>query len=115
MSPQRQFHPGNWEESVLQARGTILVDFRGPWCSVPVLSGDWYARLVAAAGEAVLGTVNAQDHPELALRYRIIDLPTLIWFQDGRVTGACLGPDRYRRLMDLLLASGRGAHQGSSR
>jgi thioredoxin 1 len=87
-----------FDDVVLRAGRPILVDFWSEACEpckamMPVLS----QIALKCAGDLRVGTVQRDDAPELAGRFEIMTLPTLIVFIDGaplkRITGAA-GKDR---------------------
>ena len=81
-----------FEREVLQAEGLVLVDFWAAWCPpcrrlAPTLDG------LAAEYEGRLSVVkvDVDENPELAQRYGIQSIPTLILFRDGRAVDKRLG------------------------
>ena len=75
----------NFEEQVLRAEKPVLVDFWAPWCT--------YCRRIAPAvdqvagqyGEQmVVGKVNVDEQPELAIRFGVMSIPTVIFLKDGK-------------------------------
>jgi len=70
------------------ARGPIVVDFWAPWCRPcralePVLE--------QLEEHVDIGRLNIDDHPELAGRYEILSIPTVMLFADGAPRGTVVG------------------------
>jgi thioredoxin 2 len=71
----------------------VLVDFWAPWCGPCRAMAPHFERAAQALKERVrLVEVNTEDAPQLAARYAIRAIPTLVLFKDGaevkRVSGA---------------------------
>jgi thioredoxin 1 len=97
------FNEDNFDELVKQKEGPILVDFWASWCApcktvAPVL--DELADELA--GQAHVGKVNVDDNGDLANRFGIRSIPTLVVFKDGKVVDQLIGAapkDDIRRLI----------------
>lgn len=81
----------NFQQEVLEAKTTVLVDFWAPWCGpcrmqAPILED--FAK--TAAGVKVV-KVNVDDNPELAQKYNIMSIPSLLVFKDGIVAKTAVG------------------------
>lgn len=82
----------NFDAEVLQAEGPVLVDFWASWCGpckmlAPVLK-DFAEEM---AGAVKVGKVNVDDEPELAARFKVMSIPTLILFKNGEVVKKSIG------------------------
>jgi len=82
----------NFEQEVLKASGTVVVDFWAEWCGPcrqlsPVL--DEVAQELA--GRVKVVKVNVDEAPEAPSKYNVRGIPTLIIFKDGAVVESRVG------------------------
>jgi len=81
-----------FNEQVLQSDKAVLVDFWAEWCGpchavAPVLD-----KIVAERGDELkLVKVNIDEEQELAQRYGVMSIPTMILFKDGEPSAAVIG------------------------
>ncbi len=81
-----------FDEQVLQSEKPVLVDFWAEWCGpchavLPVLEKIEEEH----AGELRLVKVNIDEEQELANRYGVMSIPTVILFKDGEPSAAVIG------------------------
>ena len=74
----------NFEKEVLEEKGLVLVDFFANWCGpckmlMPVI----HEVAEEYAGVVKVGKVDVDEEMELASRYGVVSIPTLILFKDG--------------------------------
>ena len=72
-------------DKALAEPGLLLADFWAEWCGPCKMLGPVIEKLACDFdGKAVIGKVNVDDEPELAQRYGIMSIPTVIFFKDGQ-------------------------------
>lgn len=75
----------NFEKEVIQAEGKVLVDFWAPWCGSCKMQTPILEKLVTAGEiKAKILKLNADENTEVAQKYNIASMPTLIFFENGK-------------------------------
>ncbi len=97
-----------FEREVLQSTLPVLVDFWAPWCRpcrVVAVALEWIAA--AFAGQAKVVRVNTDLNRQLAERFNIRGLPTIMVFVKGQVQNSAMGvrpPEEYVRYLQQAFA-----------
>ncbi|MBR6451555.1 MAG: thioredoxin, partial [Lachnospiraceae bacterium] len=81
----------------------VLLDFWAMWCS-PCMKMGPIVELVADkyADRIKVGKVNVDEQQELAIKFGIMSIPTLIVFKDGKVTNQTMGLQPKENILALL-------------
>ena len=80
----RTFTDDNFDAEVLKAKGLVLVDFWAPWCGPCRQVGPIVEKLADEyAGQIKVGKLNVDENQKVAMKYRVMSIPTVILFRDG--------------------------------
>jgi thioredoxin 1 len=82
----------NFEEKVLKADKPVMVDFWATWCMPCRMVAPVVEEIAdETAGKAYVGKINVDEQGELAQRYRVNSIPTLIVFENGKEVRRTVG------------------------
>ena len=79
----KKFSEQNFNEEVLKANGTVLVDFYADWCGPCKMMAPIVEEISNERSDIVVGKVNTDENMQIAYNYKIVSIPTLIVFKDG--------------------------------
>ena len=92
-----------FEREVVNNPGLTLVDFWAAWCSPCRALLPSLERLATSfAGRAKVAKVEVDAHPDLAQRFGVRSIPTLVFFRDGREVDRIVGNLPYPTLEERL-------------
>ncbi|SHG80944.1 thioredoxin [Thermosyntropha lipolytica DSM 11003] len=103
MSAVLTLNGGNFENQVLNAEKPVLVDFWAAWCGPCKMLGPIVDAVAEEnVGKIVVGKVNVDENRELAIKYGIRGVPTLIFFKDGQEVKRVVGVQSKAQLQKLI-------------
>ena len=92
----------NFHQEVLDADRPVLLDFWAPWCA-PCRMVMPVVEEIARENEHVkVGKINIDEEPELANRFKVYSIPTLVVMKDGQVVQQAVGARPKQAILDML-------------
>ena len=80
-----KLNSGNFEKEVLNSNEPVLVDFYADWCGPCKMMAPVVEELAGELeGKAKVGKINVDENQDLAMKYNVMSIPTLVIFKEGR-------------------------------
>ena len=103
MAKPKEIQTPQWDELVLKSDEPVLVDFWAPWCGpcrriAPIVE-ELSQEL---AGRVKVAKCNTDEASEVATRYGVMSIPTLLVFADGAVKRRLVGAKGKAQLLEEL-------------
>lgn len=95
------FSSENFEKEVLNSKEPVLVDFYADWCGPCKMMAPIVEELATELnGKVKVGKVNIDANQDLAMKYGVMSIPTLIIFKEGKENKRFIGVKDKKTLLN---------------
>ena len=101
----------NFQNEIMDSEKTVLLDFWAPWCApcrmvVPVIE-----EIAGERPDIKVGKINVDEQPELASKFSIMSIPTLVVMKNGKIVQQVSGARPKDAILGMLF-NDTAAHTG---
>jgi len=101
----KEVNTENFNKEVLEEKVPVVVDFWADWCHPCDVIKPHLERLAREYdGKIKFVALDVEKNSDIATKYEVMNLPTLLIFKDGRVYGALVGAYPYSKLKKEILS-----------
>ena len=92
----------NFDEFVLNSDKPVLLDFWASWCGPCRMVSPLIEEIADERTDIRVGKVNVDGNPELASRFGVMSIPTLVVVKNGQITNRSVGARPKAQILELL-------------
>ena len=92
----------NFEQEVLSSDKPVLLDFWASWCGPCRMVSPIVDEIAEEREDIKVGKVNVDEESELAARFRVMSIPTLVVMKDGEIVNQAVGARPKAQILAML-------------
>ncbi len=92
----------NFHNEVMNSEKKVLLDFWAPWCGPCRMVVPMVEEIAKERPDIKVGKINVDENPELATRFRIMSIPTLVVMENGKIVNQAMGARPKNAILAML-------------
>lgn len=92
----------NFQKEVMESEQPVLLDFWAPWCGPCRMVSPVIDEVAIEVSGVKVGKVNVDEQPELAGRFGVMSIPTLLVMKNGKVVETSVGVKPKEHIIKML-------------
>ena len=92
----------NFQSEVINSDKPVLLDFWAPWCGPCRMVVPMVEEVARERPDIKVGKINVDENPELAARFGIMSIPTLVAMENGKIVNQAMGARPKNAILAML-------------
>ena len=92
----------NFHNEVMSSEKKVLLDFWAPWCGPCRMVVPMVEEIAKERPDIKVGKINVDENPELATRFSIMSIPTLVVMENGKIVNQATGARPKNAILAML-------------
>ncbi len=92
----------NFQEEVINSEKPVLLDFWAEWCGPCRMMSPVVDEISEERSDIKVGKINVDEQQELAAKFGIMSIPTLVVMKDGKIVNQSVGAGPKSRILAML-------------